>query len=136
MLFHKIIPSLLFILSCVLIISNSTYSHCLDLGSISISSESFSPSQGQTVCLSFTLDEPANVTIDVFDPDFRLVKRVLENQAVPQGEQKVCWDGTYCLCKYLISCFSVKNPNKVPLVCCYCNSCLCRLFFLHCLYRR
>lgn len=43
--------------------------------------------------LTFTLAKANDVSLNVYDMNGRLVKRLLENQHYPQGEHKVSWDG-------------------------------------------
>jgi flagellar hook assembly protein FlgD len=43
--------------------------------------------------ISFTLGEPMNVTITIFSPSGRFVKKLVENQSFGNGDQVVSWDG-------------------------------------------
>ena len=62
------------------------------LSEVSISDSSFNPSLDQAVSLSYTLSEPAVVTVNVYDPDQRLVA-VLSDDSMEKGTHRITWDG-------------------------------------------
>ena len=52
----------------------------------------FSPTLKQTFKISFTLHEEAKVKIDIYTPDYNLI-RSLESKTLPQGVHSLLWDG-------------------------------------------
>lgn len=63
------------------------------LSNIKISKTSFNPQYGQRVDISFHLSKPAKVTTHVYDPDWELVKTIVDDKNLVQGEQIVSWNG-------------------------------------------
>ena len=68
-------------------------SQTLSISAVSVSKKSFNPSQGDTVELRYTLSINGDVTIHVFDPDFKLIRALAESSPVEAGENVVIWDG-------------------------------------------
>lgn len=62
------------------------------LDKVSRSDSSFNPSLDQIVYLSYTLSKPAVVTVNVYDPDQRLVA-VLSDDPMKKGTHRITWDG-------------------------------------------
>lgn len=63
------------------------------LSDITVSSQSFNPSQGDKIALYFKLAKDAVVTVKVYDPDGGLVKTLLEAKRLSTGKHSVIWDG-------------------------------------------
>lgn len=63
------------------------------LHDVNVSDESFNPSQGQHVEISFELEKQAAATVAVFDPDNDLVIYLAEKKILATGTQRFRWDG-------------------------------------------
>ncbi|MFH1157217.1 MAG: hypothetical protein V1793_25760 [Pseudomonadota bacterium] len=60
---------------------------------VATSGESFNPSLGETVFLSYTLLRPARVKVCVIDPDLGLIRTLLQDVLQESGERAIAWDG-------------------------------------------
>lgn len=64
------------------------------LTKITVSKESFNPSHGESVAVTCYISRPAKVIMNVYDPDWGLVKTLVDEKAFTAGEKTVTWDGT------------------------------------------
>jgi len=63
------------------------------LSDIKVSKDSFNPSMGEEVSFSFSLAQPAKVTLSVYDPDNSLIKTIADSQMEKGGLVSMIWDG-------------------------------------------
>lgn len=60
---------------------------------ISLSAETFNPSQEEEVGLYYQLNDKASVTVRVYDPDFELVTTLADAEDQEKGQQGLVWSG-------------------------------------------
>ncbi len=63
------------------------------LSNVKVSKTSFNPKHGEKVAISFNLSKQAKVTAYVYDPDWGLIKTIIADKNIAQGEQTFSWDG-------------------------------------------
>lgn len=63
------------------------------IDNVKISGTSFNPKRGEDIGILYTLKESARVVIDIYDPDYGLIKRLIDNKTKKAGKNKVIWDG-------------------------------------------
>lgn len=63
------------------------------LSKVSASKSSFNPSHGEEAAISYYLSKPAKVTINLYDPDWVLIKTIGAEEYIASGEQTSIWDG-------------------------------------------
>lgn len=63
------------------------------LKDISLSKDSFNPSQQQAVTLSYFLTKPATVAVNVYDPDQELIETNIGKTRMEAGKHSYIWDG-------------------------------------------
>lgn len=63
------------------------------LRQIQMDKQVFNPSEGDSIWISYTLEQPAQVTLLLCDPDGRVVRRLVENADLPKGLHRAQWDG-------------------------------------------
>jgi len=63
----------------------------LKLSNVKVAPRQFSP--GQTVDISFFINQRANVTLQIFTPDFDIVRHLLSGESRPGGVNTLKWDG-------------------------------------------
>nr|WP_324292312.1 FlgD immunoglobulin-like domain containing protein [uncultured Desulfobulbus sp.] len=65
----------------------------LIISGIRLSSQTFSPSLGESITLSFQLTQPAKALVQFFDADWQLVREFMLDEPSAQSPSKVEWDG-------------------------------------------
>ncbi len=63
------------------------------LSNISTSTIVFDPSQRENVAIHYTLLRKAAVRLDIFDPDFGLIRTIDSGKVIPSGNHDFHWDG-------------------------------------------
>jgi hypothetical protein len=66
----------------------------VEISAVSISSESFAPAHGQTILIKYSLSKSSTVNIDIYDPDFHLIRNLASNIENGEGNNEIEWDGT------------------------------------------
>jgi len=62
------------------------------LSNVKVSKFSFNPQKGEEININFNLSKDAIVEINIYDPDFGLI-RTLKKDFSDSGEHKIVWDG-------------------------------------------
>lgn len=86
-------PIFLCLLCLLWLAAAATESTGIEISSVSISSESFSPARQQSVTISYSIDEDAEIAMNVYDPDSRLACSLLEESQEAAGSHQIEWDG-------------------------------------------
>jgi len=68
-------------------------SQTLTISGVAIAAESFNPSRGEKIGLTYALSRDARVSVKVFDPDRQLVRTVSNNIVRRAGKVTESWDG-------------------------------------------
>ncbi len=63
------------------------------LSDVNISKTSFNPTLGEEIAVSCNLSKSAGVTVDVYDSDHGLIKRIANEKLTDSGKQIFIWDG-------------------------------------------
>ncbi|WP_041603587.1 FlgD immunoglobulin-like domain containing protein [Thioflavicoccus mobilis] len=63
------------------------------IGGLTLAKTSFNPSRGEALDLTLDLKQAADVTVRVFDADWREVSTLVEKKAMPAGESALGWSG-------------------------------------------
>ncbi len=63
------------------------------LSDVTVSRTSFNPTLGEEIAVACNLSKSANITVNVYDPDNGLIKRVANKKRTDSGKQIFIWDG-------------------------------------------
>ena len=86
-------PGICWVVACLSLVFIATTSRGIEISRVSVSAESFSPPRGQGVAIKYAIDVPGITNIDIFDPDFCLVRRLLKDIHQEKGAHEIEWDG-------------------------------------------
>jgi len=86
-------PGICWVVACLSLVFIATTSRGIEISRVSVSVESFSPPRGQGVTIKYAIDVPGITNIDIFDPDFCLVRRLLKDIHQEKGAHEIEWDG-------------------------------------------
>ncbi|MCG8430798.1 MAG: Ig-like domain-containing protein [Candidatus Omnitrophica bacterium] len=64
-----------------------------EIAGVGIEPQSFNPRVNETVAIGYTLDEAANVTLDIYDLDNTLIRQLLNGTSRQTGPHNETWDG-------------------------------------------
>src|SRR5262245_30827741 len=65
----------------------------LSISGVEINPKSFNPINSEKVAIRYRLSEQARVTLNIYDPDAGLVRRLVSADPRPAGIQVDTWDG-------------------------------------------
>jgi hypothetical protein len=91
--FYTIRVTILLCVLCLCVAPKSYSEEKLTISEVAISEQSFNPTQGEKINISYTLSKNAFVTMKVFDPDLGQVQTIIDNLPRKMGENTESWDG-------------------------------------------
>jgi hypothetical protein len=63
------------------------------LSEVAVSPKLFNPTTGETATISFSITQPAKISLRIFDPDHHLLREIMSEGSATLEPQKLVWDG-------------------------------------------